>query len=332
MGTHSLIIMRVKRDDGTYRVYSVLYQQFDGYPGGVGKQLILFLQKIMLVNGYEFRDMENVANGAGCLFAQIIALFKLGVGGAYLQDPNDFNFEEFNYFVDVNENKMKIHVTVQAGDNEMLFSGSLIEASSYAEFDLEAPMNTFNPFKGFESVKPPVPPPQTISHFDYKAGKMIRGPMCRHLNIECICRNCQIVAFLCIRQRAKLSGDSSWTNLIVDLCKMIFRRLPDQRPAPLALLENVNAVATLEECGPTARTRITKEGDPISTFAVCGTEFRSKSLAELKVFCPEFAKVAGKSGCWTCERHRCRQTSDIRKLNRPNNLADIAASVRIVPK
>ena len=76
MGTHSLIIMRVKREDGIYDVYCVLYHQWDGYfYGGIGQRLLEFLNGMKLTCGIEClsRDLnQKNANGAGDLFAQII--------------------------------------------------------------------------------------------------------------------------------------------------------------------------------------------------------------------------------------------------------------------
>ena len=103
MGTHSLIIMRVKREDGIYDVYCVLYHQYDGYfCGGIGQRLLEFLNDMKLTCGIEYnlillhkigscmiqssisRDLnQKNANGAGDLFAQIIVHLKIGS----LHDP-----------------------------------------------------------------------------------------------------------------------------------------------------------------------------------------------------------------------------------------------------
>lgn len=97
MGTHSLIIMREQREDGTFVIYAVLYQQYDGYPDGVGKDLLNFLNVMNIVNGFGRHDVgHKVANGSGDLFAQIIGLFKKEVGGAYLHAPTDEDLEEWN--------------------------------------------------------------------------------------------------------------------------------------------------------------------------------------------------------------------------------------------
>ena len=52
-----------------------MYRQMDGYPSGHGADLAEFLAPIKMVNGLG-SDAESVANGTGCLAAQIVAHFK----------------------------------------------------------------------------------------------------------------------------------------------------------------------------------------------------------------------------------------------------------------
>ena len=125
MGTHSLIVMRFKRNNN-YDVYCKLYQQFDGYLNGVGKTLIDFLLSITLVNG--ITGEGNEANGAGCLFAQIIKLFKKRVGGSYIVDPNSNHEEAYMYYVDVDENSRTMEIGIEE-DGGISFRGSLEQAS-----------------------------------------------------------------------------------------------------------------------------------------------------------------------------------------------------------
>lgn len=127
MGTRSLIIMRVQNRDGTYRIWCVIYQQFDGYVDGVGTRLINFLSKVRMVNGIPMgKDTTNMANGAGCLFAQIITHFKAGVGGCYISIPDEEDLEEYNYYVDVSTDN-NLSLIIKHHD-EVLFSGVMEEA------------------------------------------------------------------------------------------------------------------------------------------------------------------------------------------------------------
>lgn len=62
-----------------------MYRQFDGYPTGHGIELAQFLNSFdAIVNGYAHNEVRKVANGMGCLSAQMVANFKDGVGGFYL--------------------------------------------------------------------------------------------------------------------------------------------------------------------------------------------------------------------------------------------------------
>ena len=123
MGTHSLIIMREKKSDA-FNVYAVLYQQYDGDPNGVGAQLCRLLTELKISNGIPFGEKNaGIANGAGCLFAQIISYFKIEAGGAYLESPNNISHEEWNYYVDVSE--LDVTVTISNGNTHThLFSGT----------------------------------------------------------------------------------------------------------------------------------------------------------------------------------------------------------------
>lgn len=134
MGTHSLIIMRVKSKDGTYQIWAVLYQQLDGYFDGVGRILVEFLSGMIITNGIAFGEKRKTANGPGCLFAQIVALFKKEVGSAYLQPPVE-DVEEYNYYVDVTTDN-KIEITLKSGD-DTAFKGSPEEAENFLKNYIE---------------------------------------------------------------------------------------------------------------------------------------------------------------------------------------------------
>lgn len=91
--------------------FTAFYRQFDGYPGGHGATIGKILAKIRLVNGYGMGDEAGeVANGAGCLAAQIVAELKTesGIGGIYLINPNPEDnkdsWQEYEYHIHVNTN------------------------------------------------------------------------------------------------------------------------------------------------------------------------------------------------------------------------------------
>ena len=130
MGTRSCTVIK----DGKTTLVT-MYSQFDGYPEGHGKELGEFLKDFTIVNGYG-EKLPKLANGAGCLAAQIIAHFKDGVGGFYLVAPSKpgANNDEWYYEVSVVKNKVTVKVTeVGWGDteNKVWFEGSSAELLEY---------------------------------------------------------------------------------------------------------------------------------------------------------------------------------------------------------
>lgn len=74
MGTRHLTV--VKDHDGEDLV--VMYGQWDGYLSGHGKELKEFLDGFVIVNGItlEKEQLPKIANGMGCLAAQLVGHFK----------------------------------------------------------------------------------------------------------------------------------------------------------------------------------------------------------------------------------------------------------------
>lgn len=119
MGTRSLTKVI---EDGETIVN--MYRQFDGYPSGHGKELFDFLKNITLVNGINIDEKRTIANGAGCLAAQIVAFFKEGPGGFYLYPVTATDCgQEYEYLVKVTNNQ-KLQVTVNNPNNEV-FKGTV---------------------------------------------------------------------------------------------------------------------------------------------------------------------------------------------------------------
>ena len=79
MGTRSLTV--IMDDD---EEVAVLYRQFDGYIDGHGKELAEFCKYIKIVNGLSCDEENLIANGMGCLAAQIVSHFKTNPGAFYL--------------------------------------------------------------------------------------------------------------------------------------------------------------------------------------------------------------------------------------------------------
>jgi hypothetical protein len=114
MGTRSLTYVY---DDKTPVV--CMYRQFDGYPTGHGAELANFLNGFEIVNGYS-EVRPKLANGMGCLAAQMIVHFKDGTGGFYLVETvlgQDCS-QDYEYHV------YRDSITILDSDRSEIFSGS----------------------------------------------------------------------------------------------------------------------------------------------------------------------------------------------------------------
>lgn len=95
MGTRSLTVFK----DGKSEIV-VMYRQMDGYPSEHGKDLANFFKNIHMVCGLVWGDERKVANGIGCLAAQVVAHFKEGPGDFYLHKARTRNIgEEYIYII-----------------------------------------------------------------------------------------------------------------------------------------------------------------------------------------------------------------------------------------
>ena len=95
MGTRSTITF-IENDEKLCKIY----QQYDGYLSGVGKDLVEFILEGKLVNGIPVGEPGNFYNGFGCLVAQFISENKTSAGGLYIIPLNDED-EEYNYTVKI---------------------------------------------------------------------------------------------------------------------------------------------------------------------------------------------------------------------------------------
>lgn len=106
MSTRSLTFVK----DETGRVLLNMYRQYDGYPSGIGTELYEFLKDIKMVNGIP-PGSEKIANGAGCLAAQIVAHFKDGPGGVYLHPPSSTDCgQDYEYHITADRSGITVKV------------------------------------------------------------------------------------------------------------------------------------------------------------------------------------------------------------------------------
>ena len=82
-----------------------IYQQYDGYLSGVGREIAEYILSKKITNGYSSgMDLSNCANGFDCLAAQFIRDFKKGIGGLYITLPDDE--QEYHYNLICEEEKV----------------------------------------------------------------------------------------------------------------------------------------------------------------------------------------------------------------------------------
>ena len=116
MGTRSLtrVIPRqegLSFNEGHKKVelaYVNMYRHLDGYPEGHGLELAEFLKDVEIVRGVPLVNKTRyMANGSGCLAAQMVKHFKDGVGDIYLHPHNDeLGWEDYIYTVYPKENEL----------------------------------------------------------------------------------------------------------------------------------------------------------------------------------------------------------------------------------
>ena len=131
MGTRSLTYVY----DEDARPLICMYRQMDGYPEGHGQELFDFLDGVPMVNG--IGENTRVFNGAGCMAAQLVAHFKEGAGGFYMEpvSPRVIDAgQDYEYELHYGEHEITVRVIdtrnrrKKAGkDFGTIFSGTLAE-------------------------------------------------------------------------------------------------------------------------------------------------------------------------------------------------------------
>lgn len=125
MGTRSITTIIDHQWDKPERLMT-MYRQYDGYPSGHGKELFDFLSQFTIVNGMMANETRKIANGAGCLAAQVVEHFKqeAGPGGIYMTKPRvTLDDEDYGYEITVTQ-ALTIDVKVRSYKGT-IFSGNL---------------------------------------------------------------------------------------------------------------------------------------------------------------------------------------------------------------
>ena len=137
MGTRSLtkVIETYKDTKGKSKKSNLLcmYKQYDGYPSYHGKELAKFLEDMIIVNGIGLADKRKIANGMGCLSAQLISHFKTEVGNIYIYPPDSQrDWEDYEYIIEGgSENEIK--VKVNNFEDKTIFKGSVKEFNNFCD-------------------------------------------------------------------------------------------------------------------------------------------------------------------------------------------------------
>lgn len=135
MGTRSLTF--VYDEDG--RTIISMYRQYDGYPSGHGKDLAEFLEPITMVNGIGMTEAV-IANGPGCLAAQLVAHFKDGPGGIYLKPTTAVDCgQDYEYHIAPHGEGAGLTITCHSIEGlrpfrrKKIFDGSIEEFKAFCE-------------------------------------------------------------------------------------------------------------------------------------------------------------------------------------------------------
>ena len=131
MGTRALTFVY----DGDKPIVN-LYRQYDGYPTGHGAELAQFLDGFKVVNGIG-AEKTRIANGMGCLAAQVVAHFKDSVGGFYIHSVDATECgQDYEYHVYQKDKELRVRVTdrgcnmfglTMSDTNEGIFDGTVAE-------------------------------------------------------------------------------------------------------------------------------------------------------------------------------------------------------------
>ena len=119
-----------------------LYRQYDGYPTGHGAELAEFLNGFKIVNGLGPDTPSRIANGMGCLAAQLVSHFKGDEAGQfYLYSPQTVECgQDYEYHVYTKDKELRVRITnrgcnffglTMSDTNESIFDGTVAEFTEF---------------------------------------------------------------------------------------------------------------------------------------------------------------------------------------------------------
>lgn len=126
MSTRALTIFK-----DAERCYAAVYRHDSGYINdGHGHELAQFLRGYTVTNGVR-NGAGPTANGAGCLAAQMVKVFKTGPGGLYLQDSQSPALADYTYVVTAEPNRAIDIKVLSYG--ALVFQGTPEELAQFVE-------------------------------------------------------------------------------------------------------------------------------------------------------------------------------------------------------
>ena len=114
-------------------IHTQIYKHYDGFPERLGVTLASYLKGYDISNGIPHGVQGPIANGIGCLSAQLVSYLKDEPGNIYLRPPGNIDFEDYVYYIWVKENK-EIMISIFNYKEECIHVGdceSLIEKYEY---------------------------------------------------------------------------------------------------------------------------------------------------------------------------------------------------------
>ena len=137
MGTRSLTFVY----DGDEAIIN-MYRQYDGYPTGHGAELAEFLSQFTIVNGIRVGETRKIANGMGCLAAQMVGHFKGDEAGQFYLYPASAKDcgQDYEYHVYTDARGLCVRITdrgcnmfglTMSDKNEALFDGTVEEFTAF---------------------------------------------------------------------------------------------------------------------------------------------------------------------------------------------------------
>jgi hypothetical protein len=118
MSTRSLTLIY---DDKGAELLNI-YRHSDGYPSGHGQELARFLSGFQIVNGLRYEG-GKIANGIGCLAAQLVAHLKDEPGQIYIYPIGKRNVWE-DYVYEIRPTGSGIRMICRRPEGKVLFDGS----------------------------------------------------------------------------------------------------------------------------------------------------------------------------------------------------------------